>query len=267
MGTIRTTYGDSDEVQVDRTDAIAVLTLNRPGKLNALAAGMTDLILQALNDIGADDTVRAVVLTGAGKSFCTGMDMSVGMDRDVPDPVVALHRRLRTGVSIILQLRAMPQPVIAAVRGHAVGAGFAFAAACDVRFAAPDARFHAVFTAIGMSAGDLGLSWTLPRLIGPSAASEVLLSAGVVTAEQAAEWALVSRVTDDPLTAAIALADRIAAQPPFGVRMSKELLSASLGAGGFREHLEIEWRSQVLCGLTDGHADATRAFAERRRVR
>ncbi|WP_257014584.1 enoyl-CoA hydratase/isomerase family protein [Rhodococcus sp. ACPA1] len=261
------TYGTDDEVVVDRAGSIAVVTLNRPDKLNALAIGMTDLILQALNDVGADDAIGAVVLTGAGTSFCTGMDLNGGFQRDIPDPVTAYHRRLRTGVSIILQLRSMPQPVIAAVRGHAVGAGFAIAAACDVRFAAPDARFNAVFTSIGMSAGDLGLSWTLPRLIGPSAAAEVLLGAGVVTADQAAEWRLVSRVTDDPLAAAVELAHRIAAQPPFGVRMSKELLSASLGAGGFREHLEMEWRSQVLCGLTDGHAEAKKAFAERRLVR
>jgi enoyl-CoA hydratase len=149
------------------------------------------------------------------------------------------------------------------VCGHAVGAGFALAAAADIRICAADALYSAPFVKIGMTVGDLGLSWLLPRLIGAGSASELLYTSGTIDAAGAHRLGLAQRVVDDPLGEAIQLGADIAARPSLAVQMSKELLNASIGAGGLREHLELELRSQVIGLLTADHQEARRGFNQR----
>ena len=179
-----------------------MLTLSRPHRLNALTATTFRQIADAVNWIGGVPGCRAVVLTGDGRAFCAGMDLAdrgtgnLGAD---DDPVEARVATLRTAVAVVTSLRDIPQPVIAAVRGHAVGAGFAYAAACDIRVCAPDASFNAGLVTLGVSGGDLGLSWYLPRLVGPALAAEILYTGGKLDAEQAFKTGLVSRVVDDPV--------------------------------------------------------------------
>ena len=141
-----------------------------------------------------------------------------------------------------------------------MGAGFALAAASDVRVCAPDAKFMAPFLKLGVSIGDLGLSWMLPRLIGAGAAAEILYTGRTLGAEEARELRFVQHVVDEPLPKAIELAAKIAARPRLGVQMSKELLNASIGAGGFREHLELELRSQVIGLVSEDHRAAVLEF-------
>jgi enoyl-CoA hydratase len=252
-------YGD---IRVElRDDRVAVVTFNRPEKLNALS-GQTFVDLErALLDIGHSTGCGAIVITGAGRAFSAGMDLGLAVfDVGEDDPIHAAHRALRSATDAVIALREVPQPVIAAVRGHAVGGGFSLAAAADIRICAPDARFSAPFVDIGMSVGDIGLSWLLPRLIGAGPASEVFYTGGAIDAANAQRLGLVQRIVDDPLSEAVGLAAEIAARPSLAVQMSKELLNASMGAGGFREHLELEMRSQVIGLMAPEVQQAAHAF-------
>lgn len=252
-------------VLVEREGAVTTVTLNNPDRHNSLTAEVHAGMIEAFESLLRDRECRAVILTGAGASFCSGMDLKSPIGGD--DEAGAIQRRLermRAGTRLVQLMRDIPQPVIAAIKGHAVGAGFAFAAASDLRIAAPDARFNAVFVRIGMTPGDLGLSWLLPRLIGYTATAEIFYTGGILEADRAEKLGFLNKIVDDPLAEARALATEIAENAPFGVRMAKELLNASIG-GGFREHMEIEMRSQVLGLMTQDHKDAVAAFPERRK--
>jgi enoyl-CoA hydratase len=192
------------------------------------------------------------------------VDLQDPFDNAVGEPIQIAYTGLRQAVGPIIALPEIPQPVIAAVRGHAVGAGFALAAAADIRICATDALFSAPFVKIGMTVGDLGLSWLLPRLIGAGSASEIFYTGGTIDAASEHRLGLAQRVVDDPLGEAVQLGADIAARPSLAVQMSKELLNASIGAGGLREHLELELRSQVIGLLTVDHQEARRAFNQRR---
>lgn len=161
--------------------------------------------------------------------FCAGMDLNEGLGLgDGADPVQDTYADMRATTSVVAARREIPQPMIDVVRGHAVAAGFTFAAATDIRICAPDAQFNAVFVKIGMSSGDLVLSWSLPKLIGPSHASDLFHTGGVLDAATAARLSLVSHVAEDPMQKAISVAALIAAMPPLDTRMTKELQNTSM---------------------------------------
>lgn len=253
-----------NSVLIDRDGAVTTITLNNPARHNSLTPQIHAGMISAFESLRGDTECRAVVLCGAGKSFCSGMDLKSPIaDSDAPGSVQSRLQRLRASTNLILTMREIPQPIIVALQGHSVGAGFAFAAASDIRIAAPDAKFNAVFVKIGMTPGDLGLSWLLPRLIGYTAAAELFYTGGVLDSERAEKLGFLNKIVDDPLAAAQSMAAEIASNAPFGIRMTKELLNASIG-GGFREHMEIEMRSQVLGLMTQDHKDAVAAFPERR---
>jgi len=249
---------------------VAVVTLARPGRLNALTAPLLTALRSELNGIGDDTACRAVVLTGEGTSFCSGMDLDTGITDDTyGDPVQAGLAGLQAGVAAIIALREIRQPVIAAVRGNAVGAGFSLAAACDLRIVAPDVRFSAPFVRLGVSAGDLGLSWFLPRIVGWGRAAEVFYRAASINAQMAVATGLASEVADDPLARAVELACQIAGHPGYGVAATKELLNATWSSS-LRDHLASEGRAQVLGLLTGDHRaalDAQRSAMAQRSAR
>lgn len=251
------------EMTPERRGPVTILWLDRPEKLNAVDA--TDFVVlgERLRAIAADPDCRVVVLAGRGRSFCVGLDLHSGFGDPGPGRVPRTYADLRAGVEVVRLLREIPQPVVVAVQGHAVGAGFAFACAGDLRVAAPDAVFSAPFTRLGMTPGDLGLSWLLPRLVGVSVAAGLFYGGSSITGEEGLRHGLVNELAPDPVARAVELATEIAGRAPLAVRQAKELLNASL-LGGFREHLEIELRSQVLCSMTDDHAEAKAAFGERR---
>jgi enoyl-CoA hydratase/carnithine racemase len=240
--------------------AVTVVALARPGRLNALTAPLLTALRNELARIGDDPACRAVVLTGEGTSFCSGMDLDAGItDDSYGDPAQSGLAGLRAGVAAIVALREIRQPVIAAVRGNAVGAGFALAAACDLRIVAPDVRFSAPFVRLGVSAGDLGLSWFLPRIIGGGRAAELFYRAGAVDAQTAVATGLAGEIADDPLARAVEVAGQIAAHPGYGVAATKELLNATWSSS-LRDHLASEARAQVLGLLTDDHRAALDAL-------
>lgn len=251
-------------VLVDHYDGIAVVTLNRPQKLNAFTVDLKDELLAMLRAVGDDSSVRIVVLTGAGSSFCTGKDMT---GTAAPGSVHERIESLRRTFSIVRCMRDIRQPVIAAVRGHAVGAGFALAAASDMRFVSPDVSFNPVFAKIGMTPGDLGLSWFLPRIIGAGRAAQLFYRSQVMDAQQALNWGFASEVAADPFAAAMTVARELADLSPESLIQTKELLNTSLNGVSLRDHMETEIRAQALCGLTHEHEAAVQTFRARRAER
>ena len=255
-----------EEVQPE----ICLVTLDRPERRNALSADMLIELKNVLGQIAEDVGVRVVILTGAGDAFCAGLDFQVlqGLmqGNETRGPVQGSMHGLRSITSIITSLRTMPQPVIAAVNGAAAGAGLALALACDTRLCAPTASFSAAFVRLGVSGCDLGLSYLLPRIVGPTSGFEMMLTGRYVDASEACERGLALRVAEQGtvVEAGIDLAESIRANSPFGVWMTKETMWAGLEASNLQGAIEMENRTQTLASQTADAREAIQAFLEKR---
>lgn len=260
-----------DLVLVDRpSPEVTVLTLNRPDRLNALSFALVDELHAALDAIQRDNACRVVVLTGAGRGFCSGLDLTQieGSSTSAGTTFPRAGMLSQSHIAALPQkLRALQQPVIAAVNGPAYGGGFALALACDLRIAAPAARFCSQFIKVGIGGCDIGISYTLPRLIGAARAFELLLTARTVDAQEAEHLGIVSQVTDDDqsvLDRALELAETICGYSPFGVVMTKEVMWANLDAPSLEAAIHLENRTQILASTGGEVEEAARAFAEKR---
>lgn len=248
---------------------ITVLTMNRPDRLNAMTAEMVEALHQHLADIAVDHEVRVVVLTGAGRGFCAGLDLggygsaphTAGLGRTQAGFAVQKHI-----AGLIPRLRSLPQPVIAAVNGPAAGGGFALVLGSDIRIAARSARFNAAFIRIGLSACDIGTSWLLPRLIGAARAQELMLTGRVFDADEAYRIGLVVDLVDDDalLAVAVSKAEQVMLNAPFGVALTKEGMWSALEIPGMQAAIDLENRQQIMASATADHREAMRAFVERR---
>jgi 2-(1,2-epoxy-1,2-dihydrophenyl)acetyl-CoA isomerase len=240
---------------------VATITINRPEARNALTAQTKTALLDALRDCSSDDEVRAVVLTGAGKAFCSGQDLRE--HADLLDSGTALNTVRQHYNPLIETITGMPKPVIAALPGVAAGAGAALAFACDFRIAAQSATLLLAFARVGLGA-DSGASWTLQRLTSPARATELLMLAEPINSAAALGLGLLtSVVTDDELPAAVsALAARLAAGPTMAYAAIKEALLYS-SAQGLSESLEKEAQLQTRLGATQDHRSATLAFVSK----
>ena len=251
---------------VDRPrTGIAVATLNRPDRLDALTFQMFDELARLAADIAADDRVRVLVLTGAGRGFCAGLDLTDAAT--LPDMTTAAFLDGQEGWSrAITSFRRLPKPVIAAVNGPAAGAGFSLALAADIRIATPAARLSAAYIKIGLTGGDCGSSWMLPRIVGLGHAYEILLTGRLIEADEAARMGLVNRVVpaEDLLTAGLDMAELIAANSPLGVRLTKQMVQANVDAPSLEAAVELENRNQTLTAGTQDMAEALAAFLEKR---
>ena len=256
-------------VLVDRPDpAVAVVTLNRPERMNAMAFDVMVPFLEALRGLATDNAVRAVVVTGAGRGFCSGADQeAAGVPPGVeglPPPAYAL-RAMQVLEDVVLTLRRLPQPVVAAVNGAAIGGGLCLALACDLRLAAPAAYFRAAGINNGLTASELGLSFLLPRAVGSTHAAEMMLTGSDVSAERAERIGLVSGVHDDVVAAAVDVGRRVAGFSQPGVELTKKSLQAGLAATSLEAHVTSEGLGQLyLRLLTDNFEEATRARREGR---
>ena len=240
------------------------LTLNRPGRLNAFNLELHAALSDALNRARENAACRALLLTGAGKGFCAGQDLGervVAPGSGPPDLGESLENRYNP---LIRQLKAMPKPVICAVNGAAAGAGANLALACDIVLAAKSAKFLQAFSRLGL-VPDCGGTWALPRLIGAARARAIILLAEPVTAEQAAEWGMIYRVTEDAslMAEARAMAAKLAAGPSFGYALSKRALDAS-AANSLDAQLDLERDLQRLAGKSEDYAEGIKAFLEKR---
>lgn len=240
------------EVTLPRPE-IAVLTLNRPDKLNALSYELVEAMHDALDAAGNDNTVRVVVLTGAGRGFCSGLDLSIpnpeeaGGGTEFPRSGMRWQERIAELTAKIHRLR---QPVIAAVNGVVYGGGFGIAAACDIRVASPSARFCTQFIKLGLGGCDIGVSYTLPRIVGAGTAFDLILTARAVDAEEALRLGLVSRVTETPVDEAMSIAETLCDFGKFGVESTKQVLWANLEASSLEAALHLENRSQILASTS-----------------
>jgi enoyl-CoA hydratase/carnithine racemase len=246
-------------------DQIAVLTLNRPERLNAMTVQMfheLENVAQALDD---DDLLRVVILTGAGKAFCAGYDLHDAEELAGLGALGMLERQELAARSI-LSIRQMRVPVIAAVNGAAAGGGFSLALSADIRIASTQAKFNAAMTRIGLSAGDLGISWLLPRYVGPALAAELAYTGRFVLPEEAERTGLVNSVVEPESLqdSAVSLAKMICANSPGGVQLSKRALQANLEVGSYAAALELENRGQALLTRTADMGEALAAFKQRR---
>jgi len=246
-------------------DGVLLVTLNRPERLNAVTFEMFDELHELCRTVGKDGSLRAVVMTGAGRGFCAGLDLDEAETlTEMSANEMMLGQEHWAGA--MEALHALPQPVIAAVNGAAAGGGLAFALAADIRIASEAARFNAAFVRIGLSAGDIGVSWSLPRIVGLGHASEIMLTGRFVEAEEAKEIGLVNRVVpaDQLLDSALETAAQIASNSPFGITMTKRVLMANVDAGSLRNAIEIENRGQTLATRGDDFREALGAFREKR---
>lgn len=245
---------------------VTQLTLSRPERLNALDAAMVAELHAALGAVAADRDCRVVVLTGAGRAFCAGLDLQ-GYGDDLPDdePLAVLDRQ-RDLAALTERLHRLPQPVIAAVNGAAAGGGLALVCASDIRIAASTAAFKVAFITAGYSACDIGVSWLLPRLVGAGAAHELMLTGRRFDALEAHRLGLVVRVEgpDDLLTSALATAEQVLANGPAQVELTKQGMWIALETPGLLAALEFENRQQVITALTRDSTEARAAFLEKR---
>jgi len=257
----------SDAVLVDRIDAdLRLITLNRPDRLNAINDAFIEGMHAALDQVVADPGVRAVVLTGAGRAFCAGADLHETVDL-AHQTSADLYRGQQRLADMSVRLHELPVPVIAAVQGAAAGGGFALAAACDLRVASSEASFFAANVRIGVSGGEMGLSWLLPQALGRARAAELLLSGRRLNAAEAYEWGFVNRLVEPAegsvVETATELARSIAANPAFGVRLTKEMLRTTGTAASLREAVLLENRTQVLAVYAGDIDQATAGFRAR----
>ncbi|TQN42815.1 enoyl-CoA hydratase [Blastococcus colisei] len=246
-------------------DGIVLVTLNRPGRLNALTFDMFRALRSFCDTTADDDTVRVVVLTGAGRGFCAGLDLDAADTLPGMTTTEMLDGQ-ESWADAVAAFRRLPQPVIAAVNGPAAGAGFSLALAADIRYAAPEARFNAAFIKIGLTGGDCGSSWMLPRIVGLGQAYEILLTGRLVAAEEAARIGLVNLVVggENLVDEALDLAEVIAGNSPLGVRLTKQVVQINVDAPSLEAALELENHNQVLTSRTADMAEALEAYREKR---
>jgi len=257
-------------VRSEPRPGVALLTLDRPDRLNAMNHELVADLHAALDEVHADRSCRVVVVTGAGRGFCAGLDLHDGASVPGTEGLGRAQAGLATQqhiATLVPHLRSVRQPVIAAVNGAAAGGGFALALGCDVRIAAESARFNVAFVRIGLSGCDIGVSWMLPRLIGASRAWELLLTGRIVDSAEADRLGLVTRVVPDDqlLDAALETAGLVAANSPFGVWMTKEVMWSQLEVGSLQAGIDLENRTQILASTTGDMQEAMAAFLEKRR--
>lgn len=247
-------------------DGVAVLTLNRPDRLNAMSRPMLDALLEALPRLAEDPAVGVIVLTGAGRGFCAGGDvkaMAEGNElggQTMEDRAQALRSRMETS----RWLHEMPKPTIAMLRGPAAGAGLSLAMACDMRIASDTVKLGTAFARVGYS-GDFGGSYYLTQLVGTAKARELYFTADLLDAQQALGLGLVNRVVADARLEeeTMALASRLARGPRVAYRYMKRNMNAAETAS-LKDMLDLEAWNHTRTGMTEDHREAARAFVEKR---
>ncbi|CAN5737509.1 enoyl-CoA hydratase/isomerase family protein [soil metagenome] len=253
-----------------RDDGIAVVTLDRPDRLNALSSTLLTDLKDAFGALRHDRSARVVVLTGEGRGFCAGTDLSGERD-PAPDaggrgPIGTIYRTQQHVAEAVLAVHECPKPVIAAVHGPAVGGGLALALAADLRVATPSTKFGAVFINVGLSSCDVGVSYLLPRAVGPTRAAELMLTGRHFSGEEAMGFGMLNALADDGghLDRALELAALVARQHEFGLEFTKSGLHAAIDATSLRAAMELENRTQALGTFGGNFGEAMAAFADKR---
>jgi enoyl-CoA hydratase len=249
---------------------IAVVTMNRPERLNALSPSLAGDMHEALAQLERTREVRAIVLAGAGRGFCSGYDLSddgdTAPDTDGRGPVGSFYRVQQQLSDLVTRIHECEKPVVAAVHGAAVGGGLALALACDLRVAAPDVRFGSVFVRVGLSSCDMGVSYFLPRIVGATRAAELMLTGRYFGADEADRFGMLNAVSPEGrhVEAAVELAEQVAQHSEYSIWMTKSGMWANIDAPSFRHAVELENRTQALGTFTGNLDEYAEAFRTRR---
>jgi enoyl-CoA hydratase len=265
----------------EREDGISIITFNRPERLNAMNFELIEDMFDYLNQIQNSYEIRVIILTGEGRAFSSGTDLKdsqVILKKKIPeefkkfkylltnDKVKRLIIIQRLLGQVMMLLRKIPQPVIAAVRGPAYGGGLAFALGADIRIAGESAEFCNQFINIGVSGSDCGSSYWLPRLIGFSRAAEFMYTGRVINAKEADQIGLVSKVVADDriLNEALNVAKQLLTKSPMGIRFTKDALNMNIDAPSLEAAIELENRNQVICFNTSDAVEGILSMLEKR---
>jgi len=248
---------------------VKVVTLDNPSRLNSMSFALVSDLYAALEEVAADNECRVVVLTGAGRAFCSGLELEHAGSPPGTEGM-GFHRMAMRSMEymggIVPAMRSIPQPIVAAVNGPAYGGGMCLSLGADIRLAGESAVFCGAGISNGLSGTELGVSWLLPRAVGTSNSAEILLTGKRVGAEEALRIGLVSRVTpdDEVVDRAVDMAEAMCAFSPFGLALTKDTLWASLEVGSLGAAVDLENRTQLLAGHTGNLNEATSAFREKR---
>ena len=258
-----------ETLELRRDKDLLWLVLNRPASLNAMNSLLVNELHGVLDELHQDQAVRVVILRGAGRGFCAGLDLKQTSAATGTYSVAQGLRDQRRIAELAIKIHRAPQPFIAAVHGPAAGGGFALALASDIRLVGESARMNAAFIRIGLSACDVGVSYFLPRLVGSSVASELLLTGDFIDAHRALATGLASRLVPDTELdqAAEAMARHILRNSPLGVRLTKECLGYSVDAPTLEAAIAMEDRNQILTTQTHDVREGIAAFLEKREPR
>lgn len=257
-----------EHLEVRHEGGVDWVTMNRPERLNALNPALVRDLNVYFGGLNVRSPARVVVLQGAGRAFCAGLDLKEAQARRAAgEPTVTDNLETQHAIrDIMLKMRRCPQPIISIVQGSAAGGGFALALASDIRLATPDARMNAAFIRIGLSACDVGVSYFLPRMVGASVAAEYMLTGRFIDAQRAAQLGLVSRVAPLPeleVEARAFAADMLNATP-LGLRLTKEALGHAIDSGSMEAVIAMEDRNQILCTRDEDFTEGINAFLEKR---
>ena len=256
-------------ITVEADGPVDRVTLNRPDRLNALDPVMIDELQRYFLHLYTAPETRIVVMKGAGRGFCAGLDLKNERQQNesVANTGPAAGLRAQRAISeIVMRMRRCPQPIVSLIHGPACGGGFALALASDVRIAGKSARMNAAFIRLGLGGCDIGVSYFLPRLVGVSVASELLLTGRFIDAARAERVGLVSEVVEDEALddAAQPLIEAMLATSPLGLRLTKDCLNHSVDAGSLEAAIAMEDRNQILCAQTSDFREGVSAFLEKR---
>ena len=252
-----------EKITLAKAEGLATLTLNAPDRLNAVSRRMIAEIKQAWEEIGADGSVRAVLLTGTGRGFCAGADLADPDRKNDADSGSALDKFFNP---VIRSMRALPKPIVAAVNGVAAGVGMSFAMAADITIAAKSASFLQAFSRIGLLP-DGGSTWFLPRLVGEQRARALAMLAPQISAEQAKQWGLIWDVVEDAalMPTATELAKRLANGPTQSLARIKDAMNRAAG-NDLSQQLDIERDFQRELGRTEDFREGVAAFLAKRKA-
>lgn len=253
------------DILVERQDGVVTITLNRPDRLNAMSWDSWGELVDALRRASADDESKAIIITGAGRGFCSGTDLAgVASQREAPPKEVSRSQKLRSGFLAPYEVVACQKPTIAAINGTTAGAGLSLTLTCDIRIASETARFGTIFVRRGLSP-DFGCSFFLPRIVGLSRALELMYTGEMLDAQEALRLGLVSRLTppDQLLPIATELAGRIAKGPSLAIEVTKRLAYRSLLLE-LEDHLRMEEYWSRVCQTSEDAQEGVRSFLEKR---
>lgn len=257
---------DFEDILLEEKEGIITLTLNRPDRLNSCTTRMYRELSNIMNQIKRNDEIKVVILTGAGRGFCAGSDVSDRLAGRVVKPGEEnRYETLQPVGAVALDIAGLDKPIIGAINGVAVGAGLSLALLCDIRFASESARFGAVWINMGLIP-DVGATYYLPRIVGAEKALDLMLSGKIIDAEEALEIGLVSKVVPPDRLMAVAkeLATKIATGPSVAIELTKRGLKRSFD-NDLNPQLDYESYAQNLCRKTEDHKEAIQAFLEKRK--